>query len=104
MPPTGAAIGIEEVNGDIWMSDRDVVAKTVGSDIGSIHVLDRPFRQLEAQLVAAGRELQGGLLLGNLKGRVAVVERVLPCRNSAPEVERSLRYELDGRVIPNLLP
>jgi len=54
------------------------------------------------QLETAGRGMVGGLLLGTLEDGMVRVERILPCRNQAPEADRGRIYDVAAEITANV--
>jgi len=54
------------------------------------------------QLKSTESGISGGLLLGTHDGDVIRVERILPCRNQAPEADRTRVYDLSPEVVASV--
>lgn len=67
-----------------------------------VRLLERPLGQLAEQVRISGRDGAGGLLIGQVRGEVAWVEKVLPCRNVARMEDRSVRFAFDPQVLANV--
>jgi len=73
---------------------------SVGTEnLDRVALREEQLEGIGARIVASAPRPVGGLLIGSIEAGELLITRLLPCPNSAPPEERSLRYEMDPRVV-----